>query len=174
MMKKPRGRGDLVLHKVAGWVGVDVKCAPGEVTEETRMAASMSVLQSKKSESSLQGTEEKKKMWIQTGFFWRIRKDITDHMKRSGGDILGKKRQVDLRREILTGGKYADAHIEHRESQVDSEMWIIEHRRTHNQPAILSAVSHPVKHYPISLKIEVFPRPMFWYSNALPCAGCLY
>ncbi len=28
-------------------------------------------------------------------------------------------------------------------------------------PAILSVVSHPVKHYPISLKIEVLPRPMF-------------
>ncbi len=48
MKKKPRGRGDLVVHKVAERVGVDVKCAPGEVTEERGMAASLSVLQSKK------------------------------------------------------------------------------------------------------------------------------
>lgn len=57
--------------------------------------------------------------------------------------------KTDLHGEILTGGKYADTQSEHRESQVDSEMWITEHRRTHHQPAILSVVSHPVKHYPI-------------------------
>lgn len=36
------------------------------------------------------------------------------------------------------------------------------------------SASQKKKHYPISLKIEVLPRPVFWYSNALPCAGCLY
>ena len=42
---------------VGEWLGVDVKCAPEEVTKEKRMANSMSLLKrQKESESRVQGT----------------------------------------------------------------------------------------------------------------------
>lgn len=40
-LKRPQGRRNLVFHKVAWWVEVDLKCASGEVTSESGMARSV-------------------------------------------------------------------------------------------------------------------------------------
>lgn len=77
-------------------------------------------------------------------------------MKSCGEPFWVDRKEViiktDLHREILTGGKYADTQAEHRESQVDSEMRITEHRRTH-QPA-----SHTISCQPPSKTSSYLPE----------------
>lgn len=106
-----------------------MKCSSGD---KRSMAKSMPLLQRKRRRRKVGCKQENEREMCTDSVNMRFSTDKRNNITRQkgGARLIGqverkKKKNNQKRLWILTGGKYASAHSEHSESQMEREMWII-------------------------------------------------